>query len=78
MVHMLLRNVSEEQLKKLLFKIVAVVVQRMDIFLKIRNLEFARSLVNHTYKTDEDPVKRLFTTDQAWSKGKLFVLCYPR
>ena len=75
---MLPSNVWHEQLKPVFWRITAVVVQKMEIYMKIRSLEFARSRVLHTYKADEDPIKRLFTTDQAWSKGKLIVICYPR
>lgn len=74
----LLDDACERYLKQQLLSLAASAVKKMDMFLKIRSLEFARSSTRHEFTAEEDPVSRLFTTNQAWDGGKLIVLCYPR
>jgi hypothetical protein len=73
-----LDHAGERYLKQQLLSQAASVVKNMDVFLKIRSMEFARSSTRYEFTAEEDPVSRLFTTKQAWGGGKLILLCYPR
>ncbi len=74
----LLDNASERYSKQQLLSLAASAVKNMDVYLKIRSMEFARSSTRYKFTAEEDPVRRLFTTKQAWDGGKLILLCYPR